>query len=789
MKYIIVLILMFLNVAFNNECDQSHPNWHKLTQYSGCLERPILMVHGINANMNTWGAMEAGKTCQNPQVIPYKVLVEGSDGNSELRQQFGWFNCDFLDREDSPEQSCEKKDVFAQVICDNGWKSPIETENYSYSKYGYPQSGSDGYMDALYLEEELINLWKGRVYEELNPFPWKNGYVREYSVNSGAKLLAQYYNVSQEYFFSTSENFLHEGINHNGLEFFNSIYSYAIDNSLDYVGKPDPFARPDKTLPDEVTWNPNLKKYEEGQTSQLYYRLIAVMDEYYSDWRTNIARKIDLVGHSQGGLVIRNLIKSYPSVSVSNPVNHIRSIVTLNTPHLGTAIATDNSGVPVVQDIREYVYSMGNTGFTMAGGRIFGITKLGPYYINPPNLTGKIGYSFTDYNKNGEYIGKGPYVDGSVDWAGKSSGIEIDPLKSIREMYYNFTGTDHFLAYPLEYSSNSWLPSTVNWGNPGERSHFIQDLLNSGYPKLPINGEPIPWTAYYGTVPGLAKKLAEKTFEIAYDICSGGIDNFSWLTSRTINFFASIVSGGTDWQACWEYLDDLRPLVINEMEILDLHWSAYSDFIVDLSSQTFDENFSNSVYPFQSRELQKKNASDLGVPHMDFALIGKNGGVLQGATSHGDEIAFAIDNPPIKPDVVGLNEAVVVQSSNIIYDPILYLTQEEPEYFWTYFWFPNILEIRPNAGFSNQTITIYGAHFPSIQDGIEVKFNGIPAEMIFSTENEIKVKVPQFNIAGKLDVQVKNLNTGMVSGSPDDNIDDNFILLTIVPLVIQPLLL
>ncbi|MDR3000748.1 MAG: putative lipase, partial [Fibromonadaceae bacterium] len=86
-----------------------------------------------------------------------------------------------------------------------------------------------------------------------------------------------------------------------------------------------------------------------SQSYALYKKIEAVMDDFYGrqniKWQDSDKYQIDLVGHSQGGLTIREMLRglrenlsSFPQ-GYSNAANHINRIITVNTPHLGSALA------------------------------------------------------------------------------------------------------------------------------------------------------------------------------------------------------------------------------------------------------------------------------------------------------------------------------------------------------------------------------------------------------------------------------------------------------------------
>lgn len=182
-----------------------------------------------------------------------------------------------------------------------------------------------------------------------------------------------------------------------------SSYVFGLQEvDLSKAGTSDKFARIDEA---ETSFNKILNKWERGQTLQLKDRLTEVLNEYYGDsWKNDITKQVDLVVHSQGGLIARNLTRVNSQADLNNPVNHIRTLITLNTPHVGTAIATDHSGIEVMDEIRKLVTQEVSQ-------------YLGPYTIS--------------------------FVPGSNDLK-----VKFDPLEELRVKLDNFMATDTFLAYP-----------------------------------------------------------------------------------------------------------------------------------------------------------------------------------------------------------------------------------------------------------------------------------------------------------------------------------------------------
>lgn len=128
-----------------------------------------------------------------------------------------------------------------------------------------------------------------------------------------------------------------QGINSNGIYFFNA--------PVDMNGnQPSP------------EW-----KFGDAANSISFYfylKLQEKLTQYFgSAWLMDESLKIDIVGHSQGGLVVREMLRGLQTncpncpVGVANAANHIRKLVTVNTPHLGTPIADSKSDL---QTMHEY---------------------------------------------------------------------------------------------------------------------------------------------------------------------------------------------------------------------------------------------------------------------------------------------------------------------------------------------------------------------------------------------------------------------------------------------------
>ena len=118
-----------------------------------------------------------------------------------------------------------------------------------------------------------------------------------------------------------------DSINRNGIYFFNA----------PYVWTDTAYKQP---LPE---WMDDDSQH--SISFALYKYLENTLDRHFgTDWKTDSTLQVDMVAHSQGGLTIREMLRGlranaahYP-VGAANAANHIRKVVTVNTPHFGSEL-------------------------------------------------------------------------------------------------------------------------------------------------------------------------------------------------------------------------------------------------------------------------------------------------------------------------------------------------------------------------------------------------------------------------------------------------------------------
>jgi hypothetical protein len=398
-------------------------------------------------------------------------------------------------------------------------------------------------------------------------------------------------------------------LNHNGIEFYNSINYRSTGATLCNIQEmpndavfpqTDPFATLVYTngvnTDAHCGWTDNRREriFQLGQTDQVYNKIAAVLDEYFTDWRTNGARTLDIVCHSQGCLATRNAIATYRSANPDNPVNHINSIVSVNSPAMGTAMATDYNGLHSVQRMRDIVIKKIYNG----GG------------LNPV----RIGL------------------------------ITVDPLGDIRKLLENFILRQVEVSYVNSFTKLDWEPqgSAIATTGVTSGSSFTSTLASgaTGPVTRPSDASKIPLTALYGTVPGLAKKLLSFGVISGRNACNQGVING--------NDLAAIAQGlGLTDKSCHGWINYIESELNPIFTEMDVQWTPYSDMIVDQASQQYGGKLNEMNHPFRSKQLQPY-PGDLGVPHMSIGGVGAGGGELRGSTLHGKEIVDALANPPVQ---------------------------------------------------------------------------------------------------------------------------------------------
>ena len=221
------------------------------------------------------------------------------------------------------------------------------------------------------------------------------------------------------------------------------------------------------------------KNASNSQSRKLYRQLIDVLDDFYGTddvlgWKNRPELVVDLVTHSQGGLVIREMLRGLQTEGSNlngpqNAANHIGKIITVDTPHFGSELAVANTddieseypGLKLViddldaqergtpenhdlitakLDLNWYSYAS-DAGSKFIDGYLDFVGYDGPQAIFQGlfPIVGALGWLYgaaTDWATDVTLTVKGPYVgeyvpEVYVDAVGPNSTMELDPIKTM----------------------------------------------------------------------------------------------------------------------------------------------------------------------------------------------------------------------------------------------------------------------------------------------------------------------------------------------------------------------
>jgi len=442
------------------------------------------------------------------------------------------------------------------------------------------------------------DVWGVEIYEKnsKDSLKFKSGQVKKYKGGSLPDMLARSNNLYTESKDSTDKNdSILYSINSNGIYFFQS----PMDNKGEH-------AKP--------RWKDNP---DSSQSRALYEKIDTVMNDFYGkqgiDWRENDKYQIDLVGHSQGGLVIREMLRGLEKApgtitakGIENPANHINRVITVNTPHFGSALATKKENldnikqeypglVTLINDIETPVdhllveadvdanFWQKYTGSDIIVGSTLGITAvLGivGYFIPVPGGTylgiaigAGLGYLFTD-NINVTLEITGPYIG---TYKPISYTEDLIRGKEPHEKHDSITTLSDF-KYRLEKPRKSGEHLDKN-------NDFMKDLNAVGFPLRPDGSKITMLPMYSNSTDKIMPVLFEMAGETANKLCAQGdtspncfaagvvLDNYAFEIS---NYH---ISKPEFDRGLWDALLNIQD-----------GWLAHGDAVVEESSQKFVNN-------------------------------------------------------------------------------------------------------------------------------------------------------------------------------------------------------
>ncbi len=398
-----------------------------------------------------------------------------------------------------------------------------------------------------------------------------------------------------------------EGINHNGIYFFNG-YQWVSDSGQWLQPKP--------------WWTDGGPVFagQPGESWVLYNRIAEVLTQHYGpSWATDTSKKIDLVCHSQGGISTREMLAhaagtdpfGHPMpVGAANAANHLRKVITVNTPHFGSTTVTPLNAIPAA--------FMSSVGQLLQDSARLDI-ELAKISIDPTLLgrvaqsvgagvatTGGLGYWF--YNNNSNYFGNSGVLAKTADVvAGSLVTVATIPVDLVAgagaaligltsRLDVNITGNwlkTHQLQFQIDPPIGD--PITVSRTNKeidyayrrmfSDRvngSHLAVNSLNilslkTNYPTLP-NGQDLNLQPLYSSIAGMGDVIHTELAEQTRGLCDMDVQT----QSAECYGLADIL--GQPLSSLVEDIGVNMPL----MKFLDTYrdgWLAHSDVAVETQSQ------------------------------------------------------------------------------------------------------------------------------------------------------------------------------------------------------------
>ncbi|MBP5350880.1 MAG: hypothetical protein J6Y56_02850, partial [Fibrobacterales bacterium] len=355
----------------------------------------------------------------------------------------------------------------------------------------------------------------------------------------------------------------------NGLFFFNAKTDCAIDEK----------SRPKvscATLDDAAPpyWSEDVANY--GQPNQLLDKMVRVLDVFYGKglWEHDYDAKIDLIVHSQGGLIAKIAIAKARDRSLANPVNHINRIIDIDSPHKGSALATspqslrkgnsadEDATYSGLANLKDWLFSEESAISLSVKSKL-----MGTYYIDfeipvSMNVTGAILGPYQIHIDVDQPVAEWLRFDVPKSWkkTEETRDIEVARQNSIIRL----ANDAKYLAWPDE-------------------SQYMADFHALPYPTLPYSGENIATTHFDNG--GMSVFFGEIVNELSYladRLCVDALKEsdpehfLHW--EQSCRILVDDLFGG---KKNAPFLKDLASRLV----LLDKDWSTRSDMVVEVSSQ------------------------------------------------------------------------------------------------------------------------------------------------------------------------------------------------------------
>ncbi len=486
--------------------------------------------------------------------------------------------------------SIEKLDSKKKQEILNRWTE----QEVSYPPYYYV--GTPGRMPIPVLLIHGLNdeykVWGVEPVGKRGDASFQDGQVSEYGYKSGSfpDILARSQNLSLK----------KEDVNRNGIYFYQA------------PGKRDSDSNWIEAKPHWDSAN--------SQSRYLYSKLIAVLDSFYKDvdWKKSNEYKIDLVAHSQGGLVIREMLRGLLadrgafSTDASNPANHIRKIITVDSPHFGSVLAENNMDnvrerfpglVPIISDLNSPVSHtlLSETDVTTLSERIYEGAKSGLMSNILCSDCGDIAGAAIDVllwpiSVLGVYAGAiiGAFTDVTVKITGSYLGPYTITTKKAIPLWWDdidkdVIETDGIIEYFRTVRDNG---THLAVGDDFIRRLSDGSALNV-YPSLPNGAMPIMLPMYSDDVSSLLGDIFDQLSEGTKKICASQSSEGEgcFMAGALFKTYAEASSGFTVTGN--PIFNDTLWMVLNSLQD---DWLSKSDLVVEGESQKFQDSKINLTY-------------------------------------------------------------------------------------------------------------------------------------------------------------------------------------------------
>jgi len=316
-------------------------------------------------------------------------------------------------------------------------------------------------------------------------------------------------------------------------------------------------------------------------------------------WIHDSTKKIDIVCHSQGCLIMRDALRNARDTSLANPLNHIRKVVSLDSPAFGSAMATQAS------DLSAAFSSIGQVRHLLldTAGQLIPQknVQLGILRLAVP-LAGGVTGVVEGYNTCSEALGvpvvsqiagfdcaELGYLGGWIlgldaaftDYSWSFDGGLFGPWDfRVRTNTLGYTNVYH-LALPGPRAMRSLVTAFADTTRHlSQTSPWIDSLRNSGYPSRPIDGVPVPFSVRYSpTTQHIVDTLG---IQVAADIRTYCDEHDDWYTENC-DYIQDLITAVLGTNSITS--DPTVNQLLQVTDSLQTQWTDQGDVVVEKGSQ------------------------------------------------------------------------------------------------------------------------------------------------------------------------------------------------------------